>query len=162
MFDNKLGCCPRTTVFVLDRSSRFSSLSKQHIDLDGSGKSKGAKSIMKTSSLGPVYKNAWTCSIEATVEYSRIVYDLFPNEYIVSMVLLYLVTKMLQPFETTGKKNSNRVYSEKKSLRGHLQIAKRFQGFPTKSLCKPIIEFTCILCSYMYLHLFVVLIYRFK
>ena len=84
MFDNKLGCCPRTTVFVLDRSSRFLSLSKQHIDLDGSSLKAKASSKAK-SSLGPVYKNAWTCSIEATVEYCRIVYDLFPNEYIVSI-----------------------------------------------------------------------------
>lgn len=85
MFENKLGCCPRTTVFVLDRSSRFLSLSKQHIDLDGSSKGKSSKSLGKSSSLGPVYKNAWTCSIESTVEYCRIVYDLFPNEYIVSI-----------------------------------------------------------------------------
>lgn len=86
MYNNKLGCCPRTTVFVLDRSSRFLSLSKQHIDLDSSSKGKGAKA--KSNALGPVYKNAWTCSIESTVEYSRIVYDLFPNEYIVSMIFV--------------------------------------------------------------------------
>lgn len=84
MFENKLGCCPRTTVFVIDRSSRFLSLSKQHIDLDGTGKGK-AQGKGGKSALGPVYKNAWTCCVEATIEYCRIVYDLFPNEYMVSL-----------------------------------------------------------------------------
>lgn len=73
----------KRTVIVLDHSSKFLALSKQHIDLDGGGKkSKGRGSASSSSS--PVFKTSWTCSIEAAVEYCRIVYDIFPNLYLVS------------------------------------------------------------------------------
>lgn len=73
----------KRTVIVLDHSSKFLALSKQHIDLDGGGKkSKGRSSASSSSS--PVFKSSWTCSIEAAVEYCRIVYDIFPNLYLVS------------------------------------------------------------------------------
>lgn len=71
----------KRTVIVLDHGSKFLSLSKQHIDFDGGGK-KGKGKGSSTSS--PVFKSSWTCSIEAAVEYCRIVYDIFPNEYLVS------------------------------------------------------------------------------
>ena len=78
-------CIPpvKRTVIVLDHSPKFLGLSKQHIDFDSGSK----KSKSKSSGSGgtsPVYKTSWTCSIEAAVEYSRIVYDIFPKEYLVS------------------------------------------------------------------------------
>ena len=73
----------KRTVIVLDHSSKFLAFSKQHIDFDSGGKkSKGKNS--GTSGLSPVFKSSWTCSIDAAVEYCRIVYDIFPNEYVVS------------------------------------------------------------------------------
>lgn len=71
----------KRTVIVLDHSSKFLSLSKQHIDFDGGGKKGKGKG---SSASSPVFKSSWTCSIEAAVEYCRIVYDIFPNEYLVS------------------------------------------------------------------------------
>lgn len=71
----------KRTVVILDHSSKFLSLSKQHIDFDGGGKKGKGKS---SSASSPVFKTSWTCSIEAAIEYCRIVYDIFPNEYLVS------------------------------------------------------------------------------
>ena len=77
----------KRTVVVLDHSSKFLALSKQHIDFDGGGKkSKGKSSASSNSS--PVFKSSWTCSIEAAVEYCRIVYDIFPNLYLVSKMAI--------------------------------------------------------------------------
>ena len=71
----------KRTVIVLDHSSKFLSLSKQHIDFEGGGKKGKGKG---SSASSPVFKTSWTCCLEAAVEYCRIVYDIFPNEYLVS------------------------------------------------------------------------------
>ena len=76
----------KRTVVVLDHSSKFLSLSKQHIDFDGGGKKGKGKS---SSACSPVFKTSWTCSIEGAIEYCRIVYDIFPNEYLVSEETLF-------------------------------------------------------------------------
>jgi len=83
MDDEKLMSPVKRTVIVLDHSSKFPALSKQHIDFDGVGK-KGKGKSSGSSGSSPVFKSSWTCSIEAAVEYCRIVYDIFPNEYLVS------------------------------------------------------------------------------
>ena len=74
----------KRTVIVLDHSPKFLALSKQHIDFDGGGKKSKGKGSGSSSGASPVFKSSWTCSIEAAIEYSRIVYDIFPNEYLVS------------------------------------------------------------------------------
>lgn len=81
MFENKLDFFSRKTVVILDRSAKFLAPSKQHIDFDSGGK-RGAG---KKASSALVYKSLWTCCVEGAVEYSRIVYDLFPCRYMVSM-----------------------------------------------------------------------------
>lgn len=81
MANEKLIPPVKRTVIVLDHSSKFQSLSKQHIDFDGGGKKSKGKG---SSAVSPVFKSSWTCSLEAAVEYCRIVYDIFPTEYMVS------------------------------------------------------------------------------
>ena len=82
MLENKQTSYPRKTVIVLDRTAKFLAQTKQHIDLDSGGKRSSGK---KGSSGGLVYKSLWTCCVEAAVEYSRILYDLFPSRHLVSM-----------------------------------------------------------------------------
>lgn len=86
MDDEKLMSPVKRTVIVLDHSSKFLALSKQHIDFDGVGK-KGKGKSSGSSGSSPVFKSSWTCSIEAAVEYCRIVYDIFPNEYLMKVVV---------------------------------------------------------------------------
>ncbi|KAJ7363294.1 hypothetical protein OS493_011578 [Desmophyllum pertusum] len=84
MANEKLIPPVKRTVIVLDHSSKFQSLSKQHIDFDGGGKKGKGKG---SSAVSPVFKSSWTCSLEAAVEYCRIVYDIFPTEYMVKVVV---------------------------------------------------------------------------
>lgn len=61
------------TVFVLDHSPYFGI---------------SAESILELVATGPpISKSLWTCSVEASVEYCRIVWDLFPNGKLVSIPL---------------------------------------------------------------------------
>ena len=84
MHSNKLTSVFKKTTVILDRSPVFSSYSKVSVDLDGgSSKTKGSS---KSSGQGlPIYKSIWTCMVEASVEYCRVVYDLFPAQNLVRL-----------------------------------------------------------------------------
>lgn len=60
------------TVFVLDHTQYFGISGENYLDLDV-GKNKGT-----LLPLPPISKSLWTCSVESSVEYCRIVWDLFP------------------------------------------------------------------------------------
>lgn len=77
----------KRTVIVLDHSPRFFTLSKQHIDFDSSGKKSKGKSSGTTGGPSSVFKSFWTCNIEAAVEYCRIVYDIFPTDYLIKVIV---------------------------------------------------------------------------
>lgn len=68
-------------VIVFDYSLKFLLFFKQYIDFDGGGKKGKGKGF---SVFFFVFKSFWICSIEVVVEYCRIVYDIFLNEYLVS------------------------------------------------------------------------------
>lgn len=67
------------TIFVLDHTPYFSIPCEALIEFDFS-KSRGPGYIP----LAPISKSLWTCSVEAAVEYCRIVWDLFPQGKLVS------------------------------------------------------------------------------
>ena len=78
MYSSKLSNAYRKTIVILERKAVFSSYSKLSVDLDGA--SSKAKGSSKSTTQGlPVYKSIWTCMVEASVEYCRVVYDLFPS-----------------------------------------------------------------------------------
>lgn len=60
------------TIFVLDHTPYFGISSDNPIDFDVS-KSRGPGYVP----LPPISKSLWTCSVEAAVEYCRVVWDLF-------------------------------------------------------------------------------------
>lgn len=68
------------TVFVLDHTQYFGISSENLIDLDFV-KSK----VSAGTSLPPISKSLWTSSVEAAVEYCRIVWDLFPTGKLVGI-----------------------------------------------------------------------------
>ncbi|XP_034830485.1 integrator complex subunit 13 [Maniola hyperantus] len=70
------------TIFVLDHTPYFGISSDNPIDFDVS-KSRGPGYV----ALPPVCKSLWTCSVEAAVEYCRIVWDLFPEGKLVRFVV---------------------------------------------------------------------------
>ncbi|KAG7302829.1 hypothetical protein JYU34_012809 [Plutella xylostella] len=70
------------TIFVLDHTPYFGISSENPIDFDVS-KNRGPGYVP----LPPVCKSLWTCSVEAAVEYCRIVWDLFPEGKLVRFVI---------------------------------------------------------------------------
>ena len=60
------------TVFVLDHTQYFGISGENLVDLDF-GKNKG-----NVLPIPGIAKSLWTCSVESSVEYCRIVWDLFP------------------------------------------------------------------------------------
>ncbi|XP_053607841.1 integrator complex subunit 13 isoform X2 [Plodia interpunctella] len=78
------------TIFVLDHTPYFGISSDYPIDFDSS-KSRGPGYVP----LPPVCKSLWTCSVEAAVEYCRIVWDLFPEGKLVRFVVSDSVAHIL-------------------------------------------------------------------
>lgn len=70
------------TVFVLDHTQYFGISSENLIDLDFV-KSK----VSAGASLPPISKSLWTSSVEAAVEYCRIVWDLFPTGKLIRFIV---------------------------------------------------------------------------
>lgn len=82
------------TIFVLDHTPYFGLSSDFPIDFDLS-KSRGPGYVP----LPPICKSLWTCSVEAAVEYCRIVWDLFPEGKLVrSTYILAYPTNMIVSF----------------------------------------------------------------
>lgn len=69
------------TVFVLDHTQYFSISCENQLDLDfGKVKASAGGALP----LPPISKSLWTCSVESSVEYCRIAWDLFPTGKLVS------------------------------------------------------------------------------
>lgn len=69
----------KTVVVVCGNGlSVFASGEKITIDLNSSRSSKGPASGDSKLTL---MKSLWTCSLESVLEYCRIVFDLFPDQY---------------------------------------------------------------------------------
>ncbi|CAG9786245.1 unnamed protein product [Diatraea saccharalis] len=84
------------TIFVLDHTPYFGISSDYPIDFDTS-KSRGPGYVP----LPPVFKSLWTCSVEAAVEYCRIVWDLFPEGKLVRFVVSDSAAHILNTWATT-------------------------------------------------------------
>lgn len=70
------------TIFILDRTC-FSDVSEHSMDFDMFMKTKAPGLIP----LAPIFKSLWTCNIEAVLEYIRIVYDVFPSEKLIQLIV---------------------------------------------------------------------------
>lgn len=70
------------TVFVLDHTQYFGISCEIQLDLDF-GKQKSSAGVALP--LPPISKSLWTCSVESSAEYCRIVWDLFPTGKLVSV-----------------------------------------------------------------------------
>lgn len=77
------------TVFLFDHSSYFASQCGQTFEFDAN-KPKSSSHQQQTQKLEPLNKSLWTCCIEAAFEYSRIVYDLYPENKLIRMVVTKL------------------------------------------------------------------------
>ncbi|XP_017768624.1 PREDICTED: protein asunder homolog [Nicrophorus vespilloides] len=91
------------TVFVLDHTPYFGISSEQHIEFD----------FIKSRAPGflqvpPISKSLWTCSVEASIEYCRIVWDLFPTGKLIRFIASDAVAHILNTWVTT-QQNLNHI-----------------------------------------------------
>jgi len=63
------------TVFVLDHTPYFGASVDSVVELDLPSKPRAPGVIP----LAPISKSLWTASVEAAIEYCRVVWDLFPT-----------------------------------------------------------------------------------
>lgn len=67
------------TVIVLDHTPYFGISGETPIDLE----------FVKRVPVPPIFKSLWTTSVESSVEYCRIVWDLFPVGKLVSLTSIH-------------------------------------------------------------------------
>ena len=92
-------CFNNKTVIILDRHPYFLQSSNHKIDFETFQKNKTSISPIPT-----IFKSLWTCNVEAVLQYIRIVYDLFPFNK-----LLYLIVNDQQAISinTSNQKTQN-------------------------------------------------------
>lgn len=81
----------KKTVFVLDKSNYFTQVSSGHSIIGDPQKeaSKRQTSTANETPIEPFDRSLWTCTVEAVVGYSRIVWDLFsPDQRCISIIAI--------------------------------------------------------------------------
>ncbi|XP_040201531.1 integrator complex subunit 13 isoform X1 [Rana temporaria] len=71
------------TVFVVDHCPYMAESCRQHVEFDMMTKNRTQGIIP----LAPISKSLWTCAVEASVEYCRIMYDIFPLKKLVNFMV---------------------------------------------------------------------------
>ncbi|GFU07392.1 integrator complex subunit 13 [Nephila pilipes] len=71
------------TIFVLDHGPNFLGSCHQNMEFDIFTKTRQPGIIP----LAPLSKSLWTCSVEAAIEYCRIVWDIFPTEKLIRFIV---------------------------------------------------------------------------
>ncbi|XP_047245044.1 integrator complex subunit 13 [Girardinichthys multiradiatus] len=71
------------TVFVVDHCPYMSESSRQQVECDVLTKSR-AQGVIP---LAPVSKSLWTCALECSMEYCRILFDVYPKDKLVNYIV---------------------------------------------------------------------------
>lgn len=80
-FKSKMFSVSHKTVFVVDHCPYMAESSRQQVECDVVTKSRAQGLIP----LAPVSKSLWTCAVECSMEYCRILYDIYPRDKLVSL-----------------------------------------------------------------------------
>ena len=79
------------TVFLLDHTFQMREQCGIPLDLDSSSRSTSSRSSQAQafcpSFIGPTSKSLWTCVVENTLEYSRILWDVFSDQRLIRVLL---------------------------------------------------------------------------
>uniref|UniRef100_A0A1A7WZH4 Asunder, spermatogenesis regulator homolog (Drosphila) n=1 Tax=Iconisemion striatum TaxID=60296 RepID=A0A1A7WZH4_9TELE len=71
------------TVFVVDHCPYMAESSRQQVECDVLTKSR-AQGVIP---LAPVSKSLWTCAVECSMEYCRILYDVYPKDKLINYIV---------------------------------------------------------------------------
>jgi hypothetical protein len=129
------------TIILFDHINFLSNNCGQQIELDNLANKQGKQSaaapaISNQSQINPINKTLWTSCIESALEFSRIVYDLFPeNEKLIRL----MVTKFDQTLN--GWNDNEQNLEHLMNVLGTVippsqQLAQMFEGEDFINLCK--------------------------
>lgn len=79
----KMFAVSHKTVFVVDHCPYMAESSRQQVECDVLTKSRGQGVIP----LAPVSKSLWTCAVECSMEYCRILYDVYPRDKLINYIV---------------------------------------------------------------------------
>nr|XP_046234948.1 integrator complex subunit 13 isoform X1 [Scatophagus argus] len=80
---SKMFSVSHKTVFVVDHCPYMAESSRQQVECDVLTKSR-AQGVIP---LAPVSKSLWTCAVECSMEYCRILYDIFPRDKLINYIV---------------------------------------------------------------------------
>uniref|UniRef100_A0A8P4FYY7 Integrator complex subunit 13 n=1 Tax=Dicentrarchus labrax TaxID=13489 RepID=A0A8P4FYY7_DICLA len=83
MCKTKMFSVSHKTVFVVDHCPYMAESSRQQVECDVLTKSR-AQGVIP---LAPVSKSLWTCAVECSMEYCRILYDIYPRDKLVNYIV---------------------------------------------------------------------------
>ncbi|XP_061769272.1 integrator complex subunit 13 isoform X1 [Nerophis ophidion] len=79
----KMFAVSHKTVFVVDHCPYMAESSRQQVECDLLTKSR-AQGVIP---LAPVSKSLWTCAVECSMEYCRILYDIYPVDKLINYIV---------------------------------------------------------------------------
>ncbi|TNM91299.1 hypothetical protein fugu_019679 [Takifugu bimaculatus] len=82
-FKSKMFAVSHKTVFVVDHCPYMAESSRQQVECDVVTKSRAQGLIP----LAPVSKSLWTCAVECSMEYCRILYDIYPRDKLINYIV---------------------------------------------------------------------------
>ena len=71
-------------VLMLDKSTRMLKSSDCSFDIESASKQRATGTPVIP--MAPLFKTLWTCNVEASVEFCRVVFDLFSNKKLVNLL----------------------------------------------------------------------------
>uniref|UniRef100_H3DMA8 Integrator complex subunit 13 n=1 Tax=Tetraodon nigroviridis TaxID=99883 RepID=H3DMA8_TETNG len=80
---SKMFSVSHKTVFVVDHCPYMAESSRQQVECDVVTKSRAQGLIP----LAPVSKSLWTCAVECSMEYCRILYDIYPRDKLINYIV---------------------------------------------------------------------------
>ena len=75
------------TIFLFDHSVYFAAPCGQTIEYDAATNLKAGNQAVNFQKFDPIMKTLWTCNVEAALEYSRVIYDIFPEHKLIRLVV---------------------------------------------------------------------------
>ena len=75
------------TVFLFDHANYFSANSGQTCEFDMPTKAKPSPQPPNSQKLNPLNKTLWTSIVESAFEFIRIVYDIFPENKLIRLIV---------------------------------------------------------------------------
>lgn len=128
------------TLILLDHGQHMLRSSKQETDFDILQKGR----VSGLLPLAPVTKSMWTCSVEASLEYCRVLWDIFPHGKLIRLMVSDTSVKSLNTW-STAEQNSTQLLENLAAVGAPVKIKSTSAGSDiidglqqaVRALCEP-------------------------